>query len=164
MRQREPKRSVTEPAERAAQFPRLARQASAAGLVTATAKKELEQAGIAVEPHQFRGEVPSGVFGTLNGWTFERAWRYWIAAGPALPMDAAMDLYDRVGRQARAGGHGDGLSPEEWGSDRYHCDTPRSLSMLAGAIRSVVAQAGANQLDGGSPLGSKEDRIGDHAS
>jgi hypothetical protein len=52
------------------------------------------------------GEVPATVTGRLGGFSFRRAWYYWVVTGP-VPLEVAERLYeDPVGQtDVRAGGH-----------------------------------------------------------
>lgn len=78
-------------------------------------RHELERARIEVveETERCPGEVPYSITGKLKGWTFRRAWYYWIAQGQ-LPLDVAQELWaDPVGRSdVRAGGYAGGTAPE----------------------------------------------------
>jgi hypothetical protein len=70
-------------------------------------RRELERARIdIVEGQVARGEVPYTVTGALAGWTFQRAWYYWVAEGQ-LPLEMAKRLYaDPIGRtDVRVAGH-----------------------------------------------------------
>lgn len=70
-------------------------------------RRELERARIdVVEGQATRGEVPYTITGSLAGWTFERAWYYWVAKGQ-LPLEIAKQLYaDPIGKtDVRVAGH-----------------------------------------------------------
>jgi hypothetical protein len=70
-------------------------------------RRELERARIdIVEGQVTRGEVPFTVTGSLAGWTFQRAWYYWVAKGQ-LPLEIAKQLYaDPIGKtDVRVAGH-----------------------------------------------------------
>ena len=137
------------PSNRDAGFPNLARgfQHSPADIaeVTAICKAELEAAGITVTVLAFfpgkHGEVPSNAFGSLSMWGFERAWYYWRANGPGLPVEVAERLHAAHGTQVRVDGHCGCPSPREWakgfGIGSYHVDTPEGLKALADALLSV---------------------------
>jgi hypothetical protein len=78
-------------------------------------RRELERARIEiVEGERTRSEVPYTVTGYLNGWTFRRAWYYWVAEGQ-LPLEAAQKLYaDPVGKSdVRVDGHCGCPPPED---------------------------------------------------
>jgi len=110
--------------------------------VTAIAEAELRAAGIDVFILPFaRGEVPSHALGTLSMWGFERAWYYWRAKGPGLPVEVAEHLHASHGRQVRVDGDCTAPSPRErfkgFGVGSYHVDTPEGLKALADALRSV---------------------------
>lgn len=113
-------------------------------------RDELELAGITIEHlpecmRQSNGEVKTTVIGSLHGWGFKRAWRYWVCDGPGLPLDAAMKLHAEYGKEVRVAGHCGCPSPLEWykglGTGDYHVDTLRGLKALADTICAVVQQA-----------------------
>lgn len=135
------------PSNRDAKFPNLARQTDppldVVADVTATAEAELRDAGIEVFkfPFSIRGEVPAKIVGSLSMWSFERAWYYWRAKGPGLPVEVAERLHASYGTVVRVDGHCGCPSPREWfkgfGVGSYHVDSPDGLKALADAIRSV---------------------------
>jgi len=111
-----------------------------------TIRTELTQAGI--EPHYTElggGEVPAHEFGKLCGWTFRRAWYYWVASGPPLPFEYATPLHNLIGEEVRVEGHCGCPAPEEWykligdyashGAGTYHVDTQEGLDILAATLR-----------------------------
>lgn len=111
---------------------------------------ELRLAGIKVEkmPECFRehsGEVKTIIIGSLHGWSFKRAWRYWICQGPGLPCDRATMLHSQFGAQVRVDGHCGCPSPLEWfhglGCGHYHVDTLLGLKALSDAIKECVERA-----------------------
>ena len=135
------------PSNRNADFPNLARSRNP-GLeviaeVTATAETELRAAGINVALSSVPpfSEVPSLAFGELSMWSFERAWHYWVAKGPGLPVEVAERLHAEHGREVRVGGHCGCPSPREWfkgfGVGLYHVDSAAGLKALAEALLSV---------------------------
>ena len=71
-------------------------------------RSELTRCGIVAREHieESGGEVNTHVYGDLSGFTFTRAWTYWMVTGP-LPLDVAVTLYDNpVGRDdIRVNGH-----------------------------------------------------------
>ena len=138
------------PSNRGACFPNLARSPNppieVIAEVTATAEEELKAAGInIIVRFSLYGEVPSHAYGSLSMWGFERAWYYWVAKGPGLPVEVAERLHATHGRQVRVNGHCGCPSPREWfkgfGVGSYHVDTPEGLRALADAIRSVYDAA-----------------------
>lgn len=129
-------------------LPNLARRQPADAIVCAEVDahctKELSEAGI--EVHKFdsmrgKGEVPSAVFGTLQKWTFTRAWRYWVCEGPGIPPNYAEELHARFGQEIRVDGHCGCPSPREWfhgfAVGSYHVDTQAGLNALAETLRKV---------------------------
>lgn len=137
------------PSNRGAGFPNLARAPNPSDAViaevTAICEAELRAAGIEVRKeyflHRLNGEVPAGVIGELGGWAFHRAWYYWVAQGPGLPLSVAEPLHVAHGRTVRVAGHCGCPSPREWfhgfGCGLYHVDGPEGLRALADALRSV---------------------------
>jgi len=73
------------------------------------------------------GEVKTSVIGCLHGWTFKRAWYYWMCSGPGIEVAAAERLHAEHGRTVRVGGHCGCPSPREWfkglACGHYHVDT-----------------------------------------
>ncbi len=113
-------------------------------------RDELQLAGITIEhlPEYMRnrnGEVKTTVIGSLHGWGFKRAWRYWMCDGPGIPLDAAMKLHADYGKEVRVAGHCGCPSPLEWfkglGTGSYHVDTLRGLRALRDTICAVVQQS-----------------------
>jgi hypothetical protein len=118
--------------------------------VDAILRDELGQAGITIclRPEADRkagGEPRSIVWGRLCGWTFTRAWYYWIAKGPpGIPVEDAEALHAKHGTSVRVDGHCGCPSPTEWCEGRpvelYHVDNQEGLNALAELIRDVVPQ------------------------
>ncbi len=105
---------------------------------------ELVYAGIVPVYHieQATGEVPTHFTGELYGWEFKRAWYYWVAKGPSLPLKYASPLHLLIGDEVRVDGHCGCPSPEEWRKsyengavNLYHIDTQEGLAILAATIR-----------------------------
>ncbi len=115
--------------------------------VTTQVESELHLASIKVFKFRslFRlGEVPSHAVGTLSTWTFKRAWYYYVAEGPGLPVEVAEQLHEKHGNAVRVAGHCGCPSPREWykgfGVGLYHVDTQEGLNALAVALRSVYVE------------------------
>ena len=74
----------------------------------ATVGSELREAGIPIvqQDPTHRGEVPSEYKGQYEGFTFTRAWYYWVVTG-AVSMEAAKEIYaNPIGvTDVRAEGH-----------------------------------------------------------
>lgn len=114
-------------------------------------RQELEAANIPVTEHEFlrsKGEVPSAIIGILDGWTFRRAWYYWIAQSDksVLLFQYADSLHEKHGQQVRVDGHCACPSPREWNKEQwcigvnlYHVDSQEGLIALADAIRTQTA-------------------------
>lgn len=113
--------------------------------VTAITDAELIAAGIEVSeirfPVSMSGEVPTQTLGSLSMWSFQRAWYYWRASGPGLPVEVAEKLHATHGREVRVDGHCMCPSPRDWykgfGVGSYHVDSPAGLKALADAILSI---------------------------
>jgi hypothetical protein len=117
--------------------------------VDATCTSELMLANIPLmedrpEILRSKGEVPSNVVGILGGWTFERAWYYWIArweppAAVTLTMKQAIRLHQKHGADIRVDGHCGCPEPNEWWPENgtpnlYHIDTQEGLIAFAKTI------------------------------
>ena len=124
---------------------------------------ELEDAGIEVHRLELlrktSGEVKTSVRGELHGWSFTRAWRYWIAEGPGIELAAADALYAAHPETVRIDGHCGCPSPREWfkglAVGHYHVDSPAGLKGLADTIKALVARPAtpAPRTDGGMTAG-----------
>jgi hypothetical protein len=94
------------------------------------------------------GEVKTSVRGYLHGWTFERAWYYWMCSGPGIDVETAEVLHAAHGRVVRVAGHCGCPSPREWfkglACGSYHVDTPEGLKALAATIRALVEGSAAS--------------------
>jgi len=106
---------------------------------------ELAAAGIPCGRHAFLardGQVRTSVIGVLHGWSFRRAWCYWICKGPGIEVEAAEQLHRSFGREVRVEGHCGCPSPREWfkglACGHYHVDTLRGLAALATTINELV--------------------------
>lgn len=99
-------------------------------------------------PESFRdsaGEVKTLVHGSLYGWTFDRAWYYWIVKGPGIPIDKAMQLQEAHGKVVRANGDCACRGPLFWNrgfpTTMYHVDTQEGLNALVSVIKRIYAEA-----------------------
>lgn len=114
-------------------------------------KLELETAGIPFEQINVlktTSEVPSTIIGFLDGWTFRRAWYYWVAQAKdtVLLFEFADGLHLKFGTEIRVAGSCLCLSPKEeyknsWnlGVSLYHIDTQEGLIAFADSIRKQTA-------------------------
>lgn len=78
-------------------------------------QKELLAAGIELVHGELQeGEVPATITGVLGGFSFTRAWYYWIVRGD-MPLDVAEELYaDEIGKNdVRVAGHAGCPPPED---------------------------------------------------
>lgn len=91
------------------------------------------------------GEVKTSIIGILHGWTFKRAWYYWMAEGPGIDVHSAELLHSAHGKDVRVAGHCGSPSPREWfkglACGLYHVDSPDGLKALADTIKGLVAQS-----------------------
>ena len=109
-------------------------------------ERELKSAGIAsLKLFSIQsGEVPTHIMGFINeaGWSFERAWTYWVAEGPGIPPKDAEKLHAKFGQVVRVAGHCGCPSPTEWykgfGCGSYHIDTQEGLKALADTIKDIL--------------------------
>lgn len=75
----------------------------------------------------------------VRGWTFTRAFNYWVANGTGLPVAKAKELHATApAGELLPDGHKGGAAPDEvatGGSIRlYHATTPRALKALVQAV------------------------------
>jgi hypothetical protein len=93
------------------------------------------------------GEVKTVITGILHRWSFRRAWVYWVAEGPGLPIEEAEKLHESHGREVRVDGDCTCPAPRErykgFGVGLYHVDTAEGLKALADALKRV----GGNQME-----------------
>ncbi len=113
---------------------------------------ELKASGITVIrfPELLRDSHPemrTVIHGELHCWVFKRAWRYWIAEGPGIPIGHAMKLQESHGGQARANGDCGCQGPLHWnkgfGTGSYHVDSQEGLDALVKTLNTVVEEAKA---------------------
>ena len=111
-----------------------------------TPETELQAAGIeAVKlPEMCRyGEPETIIIGQIAGWSFKRAWYYWVAKGPGIDVLTAECLHALHGSSVRVDGHCAAPSPREWfkglACGHYHVDGPDGLKALADTIKSLIA-------------------------
>lgn len=90
--------------------------------------EELYLAGIkAVKTETSKSEVPFSYVGKVGNWTFKILWYYWSASvedrADGVLLEDAMELNNRkhptdetttLGKTIRAGGHGGGISPDDY--------------------------------------------------
>ena len=109
--------------------------------------EELTNAGIKVQYFKDlfdTGEVKTGVCGSLYGWTFQRAWYYWICKGPGIEIEAAEKLQEKHGNTVRASGDCACRGPRFWykglACGSYHVDDSEGLKALADTIKELVVK------------------------
>jgi len=117
-------------------------------------RAELEEAGITVHSFNFlkngKREVDSRIMGEVHGWSFKRAWYYWVAEGPGLPPRYANTLHETHGKAVRVEGHCGCPSPLEYRKGfavgMYHVDTQEGLKALADMLKRCAAEASAMKV------------------
>lgn len=128
---------------------------------------ELKAAGIEIETCEMlrstSGEPYTAIFGSLHGWGFRRAWYYWVAKGPGIPPDEAMELHVEHGTSVRVEGNCTCPSPLEYrhgfAIGLYHVDNPEGLAALALLIRDIFEsnERLRTLLTENKPLGEEAD-------
>ena len=79
-------------------------------------RTELNRASIPIVEMLPDGEVPSTIGGRLDGFTFQRGWRYWRVKG-LMPYALAKYIHNRRGCEVRTAGFAGGVHPcnfSEW--------------------------------------------------
>ena len=119
-------------------------------------QSELYLAGIDYKVYDFlkdQREVKSGVIGEITpcsdmprcGWTFRRAWTYWVAEGQGIPPTYAKKLFDSYGDTVRVEGNGCAYDPYKYNKGfavgLYHVDSLEGLKALADTIKQVAKDA-----------------------
>ncbi len=136
-------------------FPNLA--GVGADLADTQCRMELHRAGITVatlpEVCRKTGEVKTVIMGSYEKWGFTRAWRYWVADGPGIECDVAMELHEAHGLVTRVGGHCMAPSPLEQfkglGTGLYHVDAQEGLNALKQTLERVVNMHKVGDSNGG---------------
>jgi hypothetical protein len=110
------------------------------------------------------GEPQTLVVGACRGWTFHRAWYYWMASGPTLPLEYATPLHEKFGKSVRVEGHCGCPSPEEYcgvrGVSSYHVDNSEGLKALAETIKIFSGQEAAKESkEHTNPLKAENERL-----
>jgi hypothetical protein len=103
---------------------------------TEAARAELIAAGINIVDVPRYGEPQITVEGKLRGWTFRRAWYYWMAKGPAIPVDVARPFNEKRGSVVRVDGFAGGTDVAV-PVDSYHIDSQAGLDAFAELLRST---------------------------
>lgn len=89
------------------------------------------------------GEVKTHYVGSLDptGWGFQRAWYYWVATGPGIPLAEAEEFDKQWGEVVRASGDCACRGPRFWnkgfGTGNYHIDTQDGLEAFAALVRRI---------------------------
>jgi hypothetical protein len=115
---------------------------------------ELIAAGIeAVKlPITLKNEVVTNIIGHIGPWSFERAWYYWRAKGPGIPIDDAIALHESLGEEVRVAGYAGGIDPRKaysgFGVTDYHIDSAEGLKALADLIKKIIADNAAKLANG----------------
>jgi hypothetical protein len=110
-------------------------------------RSELLQAGIGVTDSivNLCCHVQTSISGTLGPWSFLREEMYWVAEGPGMPMQAAMELQADYASTVRVGGVAGGTDPRKYFSGFsipvYHIDTHEGLLAFANKLKEIMIQA-----------------------
>lgn len=120
---------------------------------------ELTLAGIPIEVFPFLRkdrEVKATLIGSLLvgnkprwTWSFDRAWRYWTAEGPAVPYEVAKIIYESEHRDDCTA-CGSSFNPDGMGGfgvDSYHIFTDDALKFLVEQLN-AVAEKHRDRLNG----------------
>jgi len=107
---------------------------------------ELEEAGIKVLRNPclpLINEVDCGFEGVIEFkggyWEFQRAWYYWVAKGPGISPENAMELHEKLGKVVRVNGNCGCPPPSKsFATNSYHVDTQEGLNALAVLIRKLA--------------------------
>ena len=89
-----------------------------------TIREELKLAGIPIVELNsvLNSEVPAGVIGYLNGFTFKRGWYYWMVSG-YMPLLYANEMYkNHKNLNIRVAGHCGNPPPSEWCEPKNYRD------------------------------------------
>ena len=113
--------------------------------VQETVRAELTEAGVKIEEHEFLldscGEVPTSIMGVACHWSFRRAWYYWVAKGPGIPVEWAEDFNKRWGKEVRAEGDCGCRGPLFWnegfGTGNYHIDSHAGLNAFVELLKLI---------------------------
>lgn len=111
-------------------------------------KEELETAGFEIlempESMRSKREVGTRIVGILHGWSLTRAWYYWVAEGPGIPVEEAVKLQESHGKQVRANGDCVARGPLFWNkgfpTTMYHIDTAEGLKAFADVVHGIKAK------------------------
>ncbi|MND11687.1 hypothetical protein D3C87_465810 [compost metagenome] len=132
----------------------LRNELKAAGIPTMQEAAGMQSDFLADQLKKQSGEVVTSVLGELHGWTFKRAWYYWVAEGPGIDVKNAMKLHKRFGSEVRVKGDAGCMDPLQayngLGCGYYHVDTPEGLKALADTLKKIVkksAKKGAKAND-----------------
>ena len=92
-------------------------------------KEELSIAGIPIIEllNNMNSEVSASIIGHLNGFTFQRAWYYWIIKG-YMPLQYANELYEKYNDlNIRVAGNSKDTLPEEWSESKDYKNKTKAI-------------------------------------
>lgn len=114
------------------------------------AKKELEEAGIEIfaypESYRTSNECKLTVVGTVGPWLFTRSWYYWVAKGPGINIEQAVQLNEKYGTVVRADGYAGGIEDlwdhfKGFAVGTYHIDSQEGLNAFAALLKKIMKNA-----------------------
>lgn len=114
------------------------------------AKKELEEAGLKAtmqfEGYEKTNECKLRVTGSLDSWRFTRSWYYWVAKGPGINIEQAVQLNEKYGTVVRADGYAGGIQDlwdhfKGFAVGTYHIDTQEGLNAFAALLKKIMKNA-----------------------
>lgn len=113
--------------------------------VQETVRAELTEAGINICDMDFFldscGEVPTSIIGIQCRWQFQRAWYYWVAKGPGIPVEKAEEFDKQWGKVVRADGDCGCRGPLFWnegfGTDSYHIHSQEGLNAFVKLLKEI---------------------------
>jgi hypothetical protein len=114
-------------------------------LVQEIVRRELTEAGIKVNEMDLFlkscGEVPTSIIGTQCMWNFQRAWYYWVAKGPGIPVDRVEEFDKQWGKEVRANGDCGCRGPLFWNegfsTGSYHIDSQEGLNAFVKMLKEI---------------------------
>lgn len=114
------------------------------------AMKEMEEAGLKTtmqfEGYQETNECKLRITGSLGPWIFTRSWYYWVAKGPGINIEQAIQLNEKYRTVVRADGYADGIEDlwehcKGFAVGTYHIDTQEGLNAFAELLRKIMKNA-----------------------
>lgn len=114
------------------------------------AMKEMEEAGIEVYAYSDSlansNECRVKVIGTIGPWFFTRSRDYWVAKGPGLNIEQAIQLNEKHGKEVRADGYIGGIDDlyehfKGFAVTTYHIDSQEGLNVFTELLKKIMKNA-----------------------